>query len=138
MKSFSPSREHFLYFRKRKHQKNFLDFFKWKLFLYFRKRKPRKNALYFRKGNFGIFHETAYISGSNFPSTKSKKNPFCKNFLYCKKYNFLDPSLKRLKKPTFLWKYQSLLKQKTKGEEFYKVYAKTFLLESVFKALSVL
>ena len=37
--------------------------------LYFGKRKPRKNSLCFRKRNFLI----PYISGSNFPSLKSKK-----------------------------------------------------------------
>ena len=37
-----------------------------------------------------------YISGSNFPSSKSKKNPLLKCFLYFEKWNFLAPSLKNL------------------------------------------
>ena len=46
-------------------------------FLYFRKRK-----------------KCCYISGSNFPSSKSKKNPLIKSFLYLGKWNFLASSLK--------------------------------------------
>ena len=45
----------------------------------------KKAFLIFRNGNpekFFLFQETAYISGSNFPSPKSKKNPLLKSFLY--------------------------------------------------------
>ena len=48
-------------------------------FLYFRKHKPKKSS---------------YISGSNFLSSKDKKNPLLNNFLYFGKWNFLAPSLK--------------------------------------------
>ena len=44
--------------------------------------KPRKNSLYFRKRNFFIFQETSYFSGSNFPSSKSKKKRLLKSFLH--------------------------------------------------------
>ena len=44
-------------------------------FLYFEKRKPRKNLLDFRKQNVLRFQETSYTSGSNFPSSKGKRNP---------------------------------------------------------------
>ena len=50
-----------------------------KIFLYFFKRKL---FLYFKKWNFSIFQETSCISGSNFPSPKSKKYPLLKSFLY--------------------------------------------------------
>ena len=35
-----------------------------------------------------------YISGSNFPSLNSNKNPLLKRFLYFRKWNFLSPSFK--------------------------------------------
>ena len=38
----NPSRENFLYLKKRKPQRNLLYFLKRKLFLYFKKRKPQK------------------------------------------------------------------------------------------------
>ena len=53
--------------------------------LYFRKRKflpPRlKNFLYFQKWNFLVLY-FSYISGSNFPSSKNKKDPLWKNVLF--------------------------------------------------------
>ena len=36
------------------------------------------------------------ISGRNFPSSKSKKNPVLKSFLYFRKCNFLAPSLEKI------------------------------------------
>ena len=36
--------------------------------------------------------ELSYISGSNFPSPKSKNNPLLKSFLYFVKWNFLAKS----------------------------------------------
>ena len=53
--------------------RNLILFLKRKLFLYFGKRKPQKNYLYFRKWNFLIIQETSYISGSNFLSSKNDK-----------------------------------------------------------------
>ena len=41
---------------------------------------------------FFIFQETE--TRSNFPSSKYKKNPLLKSFLYFGKWNFLAPSLK--------------------------------------------
>ena len=69
--------------------KNFLYFLKRKVCIYFRKRRPPKNSLYFKKRNFLIFQETSYISKSNFPSLKNKKNPLLKIFLCFRKWNFL-------------------------------------------------
>ena len=40
------------------------------------------------------FQETFYISGSNFPSSRNKKNPLLKSFLYFGKLNSLVPSIK--------------------------------------------
>ena len=75
------TRKLFLYFSKRTPWK--ISYVFSKKLLYFGKRKPRKKSLYFRIRNFLIFHKTklSYISGGNFTSSKSKKNPIFKIFL---------------------------------------------------------
>ena len=69
---------------------------------FFPKKPTLKNFLIFPETEtpkkFLIFQETetlktSHISGSNFPSSKNKKNPLWKNFLYFWKRNFLAMSL---------------------------------------------
>ena len=59
------------YFRKEKSRKNFLYFLKRKLFLHFEKENS-KNASHI-SGN-GSSEKASYILGSNFPSSKNKKD----------------------------------------------------------------
>ena len=68
----NPPRENFFH----SNIKNFLHALKRKLSI-LPETETHKNSLYFRKRNFLIFRETSYISatGSNFPSSKRKKNP---------------------------------------------------------------
>ena len=93
------SQESSLYFRKMElfssNIKKILYSLKRKLFLYFGKRKPEKNSLYFRKRNFLKFQEPEILKNFlnfqkwNFQNLKSKKNPLLKSFLYFGKWNFL-------------------------------------------------
>ena len=73
--SYTPGKWNFLALI----MKNFLYFFKRKLFLYFGKRRSQKDSLYFRKWKFLIFQEIQTLksflySGSNFPRSKNEKN----------------------------------------------------------------
>ena len=87
--------------------KNFFIFSQKKAFLIFRGTEAPKKFFIFEeteipKRNFVLFQETetlkktSYISGSDFPNSKYKKNPLLKSFLYFGKWNFLAPSLKNL------------------------------------------
>ena len=72
--------------------KEFIIFSKKKAFPKFKKMDtPIK--IHYIWGN-GSPESFFYISGSSFPSLKSKKNPLFKSFLYFGKWNFLAPSLK--------------------------------------------
>ena len=62
--------------------KKFLIFSQKKAFLIFRKSETLQNSLYFRKRNLFIFQEASYISGTNFPSSKSKRNPLKSFFIF--------------------------------------------------------
>ena len=78
-----------------------------------------------------------YISGSNFPSLKSRKNPLMECFLHYGKWNFLAPSLKN----SFFWrnfqshKNQNLYFSKKKQQQqlLNKFFQKHFLImDSIF------
>ena len=56
----------------------------------------KKFLIFSQKKSFLIFQGTSYISGSNFPNSKSKKNALLKNFLYFGEIELSSPKLKKL------------------------------------------
>ena len=71
-------------------QKNFLYLKKWNFIA------PRwKHPLYFPKWSF-LASYFPYVSGKNFPSSKSEKRLLWKDFLYFRKWNFSSPKFKKL------------------------------------------
>ena len=101
-----------------------------KLFLYFGKQKPRKNLFIFQE--WQVF----YISGSNFPSSKSKKKKtHWKSVLYFEECNFLAPSPKNKKLLKFSEKRKTFPFSRLKPEKTKKPAMKKFLLFSEKKVL---
>ena len=103
-----------------------LKIFSEKTLFYFGKRKWSFLALYI-----------SYISGSNFPSSKSKKNPLVKSSLYFEKWNFPAPSLKNLyfRRELAISENQKFLKfhfkHNRKRKSFSYLYRKSFLYFSL-------
>ena len=79
--------------------KLFLIFSQKKAVLIFQEMETPKISYIFLKESFPYIsrnenlEKTLYISGSNFPNSKNKKNPLLKRFLNFRKWTFLAPNL---------------------------------------------